>query len=495
MSLKTILEAMRSKMKQKAPPGMEPVVKALKKKKNIDNPFAVAWSMYGESNAANTLKSVLRSTVKALKTTTMKMKCSERGMARVVNIREANAEQSSKEGVREGNIVDVVLITEGLGNRRNMNYYGPEAIDSAPAVFEGKPCFLDHPSESEERDIPERRVRQKCGYFKNCRVETIENAKACIGELHFDLSEDGEQAYLKACTALHYKGDFPGSSSEWIGLSINADGDVEDRTVQWEGETLQVNYVTQFRDAMSCDIVTSPARGGRFLALVESAAGAKPKQEVRPMNKGLKKALEAAQTALEGVDKEKDASKKADKALEATKLFSAFLKEAAKQAYQDESEDEGESENEGESEDENEGEGESDGDSHVVTTHKVVKKTGKAAVPQKDEADDAGDDDHGDDGDDNDDDKDAMEAKRELISKIAKESGIELPKGKLERLAKGSLKEAKAEIADLKTITESVAKKVLKSIEVPTLSMAKVTESDRNGNADGEDSFLDSCIR
>lgn len=29
-----------------APPGMERVVKALKKEAGVDNPFAVAWSMY-----------------------------------------------------------------------------------------------------------------------------------------------------------------------------------------------------------------------------------------------------------------------------------------------------------------------------------------------------------------------------------------------------------------------------------------------------------------
>lgn len=31
-----------------APPGMEPVVKALKKEPSVDNPFAVAWAMYGQ---------------------------------------------------------------------------------------------------------------------------------------------------------------------------------------------------------------------------------------------------------------------------------------------------------------------------------------------------------------------------------------------------------------------------------------------------------------
>ena len=35
-------------VKEEAPPGMEKVVKALKKKKDIDNPYAVAWAMYNK---------------------------------------------------------------------------------------------------------------------------------------------------------------------------------------------------------------------------------------------------------------------------------------------------------------------------------------------------------------------------------------------------------------------------------------------------------------
>ena len=37
-------------VKEEAPPGMEKVVKALKKKKDIDNPYAVAWGIYNKKN-------------------------------------------------------------------------------------------------------------------------------------------------------------------------------------------------------------------------------------------------------------------------------------------------------------------------------------------------------------------------------------------------------------------------------------------------------------
>jgi hypothetical protein len=109
---------------------------------------------------------------------------------------------------------------------------------------------------------------------------------------------------------------------------VNADGDVEKRMVDWEGETLEVNYVTRFTDAMSCDIVTTPARGGKFLALVESIAGAMNKEDT-PMKKGLEKSLEEVRSLLKEASKEKDAKVKATKVTEAHNKFEAFLKEAA----------------------------------------------------------------------------------------------------------------------------------------------------------------------
>ena len=41
-----------NELSQVAPPGMENVVKALKKNKNIDNPWAVAWAMYNKKQKA-----------------------------------------------------------------------------------------------------------------------------------------------------------------------------------------------------------------------------------------------------------------------------------------------------------------------------------------------------------------------------------------------------------------------------------------------------------
>lgn len=395
-----------------------------------------------QANSVATLGSLLKG---------MKLKCSE-----VVRVIESVRDQQAPEGP----MMKVVLITEGLGNRRNMNYYGIEAIRSAPAVFEGKPCYLDHPSESEARDIPERRVRQKCGYFKNCHVEMLESRQSLVGELHFDLSDDGTQGYLKALTSLHYRSEFPGLESEYVGLSINADGEVEDRRVEWEGELLDVNYVARFTDAVSCDIVTSPARGGRFLALVESAAGANPKQE-GPMKKGLEKTLKAAQTALEEADKEKTPDVKATKVAEANKLFKQFLSEAMQAADQDEPE--------------------------VV---KESDKTKDADANKGEEASDAEKKKKADDEKAKD--KDVVESKRIAISALAKEGNVDLTEEKLDKLSALPLSEAKAEIADLKKMVESVTKRVINSVATPSARFAAMNEADRKASGSvNNDLFAD----
>lgn len=223
--------------------------------------------------------------------------------------------------VREGHILKVVLITEGLGNLRNKNYYGPEAIASAPAAFEGGPCFIDHPSESEDKDIPERRVRNKCGYFKNLRIEQVMDRgtgrmlAACVGELHLDLSESGVLAYGKAITALHYQQEFPASPREYIGLSVNADGKAERRTMTIEGRSLAVNYITRFAEGGGADVVTSPARGGRIVAVVEDSTGAAFVREARMF----KKLLQSALATLKLAESEKDAAVKDQKIAEAKK--------------------------------------------------------------------------------------------------------------------------------------------------------------------------------
>jgi len=447
------------------PPGMGPVVRALKKKANVDNPYAVAWSMYGENGKkkkkAKDEAMSLSSAPAVLRGTKKQSYQSARHIYEAVEV--IQAREAAEGSAKEGCIAKVILITEGLGNLRDKNYYGPEAIQSAPAIFEGKPMMVDHPSYSEEKDIPEGRINKTVGYYKNLRVEKMADGRlACVGECHFDLSEEGMNAFQKSRTAVHYKEDFPRSDQEYVGISVNAEGESEPRKMLINGQEMDVNYVMRFVGARSADMVTIPARGGAFVATVESIAGARMKnKEVRMKTV---ERLQTAQAALKEAKKLEDPELRAKKVIEAEKAIESLLKdileatakgkksEAKKEdeaedgesietdpdslSSEDEGEDGergamcGEDEDAADGDDGDDGDGADAGDSHTTVTHKVVKKTGKAALQKQDES--------------------HREAHRLAIKQLISESGIN-PKyfneGKLLRL---SIKEAREYIADKK---------------------------------------------
>jgi hypothetical protein len=417
--------------------------------------------------------------------------------------------QDSTDAIPKGPMVKVVLISEGLGNRRDMNYYGPEALASAPAAFEGTHCFLNHPSYSEEQDIPERRVQDMCGFFKNVKVESIEGIRSVMGELHFDISESGMIGYQKLCTALRYQSEFPDSDKEYVGLSVNADGVSEEREMEIDGEPVVANYVTQFTDAMSCDIVTIPARGGKALALVESAAGANiRKKEVRKM---IVKRLQAAQSALKEAAKIDDADKRKDKLSEAQKAIESLLKEVLEAARKEaknaeKKEDESEAEAEGK-EDEAEVAGKALHKAAVDAAKKKLKGMGEepdaddkdeeeedeaTVVPGKTESKEKCEDEAESEKEAED---MATESARLAVKHLISESGLDAELFDVEVLAKAGLKEAKGEIARMKKVTESVTKKVCAALgDVSPAHLAKISESGKSGSTNNNELFVNCTL-
>ncbi|MFA5937358.1 MAG: hypothetical protein WC822_05810, partial [Candidatus Paceibacterota bacterium] len=87
----------------------------------------------------------------------------------MVNILKTRIRESARllEAMADGaggeKVFKVALISEGLGNLRQKNYYGPEAIDSAREVYEGKCCYINHQDSIEEESLPERDIRDKAG--------------------------------------------------------------------------------------------------------------------------------------------------------------------------------------------------------------------------------------------------------------------------------------------------------------------------------------------
>lgn len=177
---------------------------------------------------------------------------------------------------KKNRIAKVVIISEGLGNLRDRNYYSRQAVESCPNVFNGRQFFVDHPSESEESDRPERSVRDLAGYFFDCEVGRVKDPNtgdilpACFGKLRFANSEPGRLAMEQVAMALEYQKQFPESKDVYAGISINGGGVSHPATVRG----MEVNMVTAIEEAFSADIVTKPARGGRFVALMREAAQA-----------------------------------------------------------------------------------------------------------------------------------------------------------------------------------------------------------------------------
>ncbi len=163
---------------------------------------------------------------------------------------------------------NVIIIAEGMGNRRDKHYYGADTLHDAVLnhIFDGAQAYADHPSASEETDRPERSIRDLFGYYFDSRITESNGRVAISAKLKIQEGQDWAIGLIKE--AIEYSKKFP--DKVYAGISINADGDVAPSEVNGQ----EVNYVHRITDAFSADVVTKPARGGKFLALIESASGA-----------------------------------------------------------------------------------------------------------------------------------------------------------------------------------------------------------------------------
>jgi len=214
---------------------------------------------------------------------------------------------------------EVIIIEVGRGNSRDKHYYGADTIRQAAAdkVFDGSQAYADHPSLQEDIDRPERSIRDLVGYYFNTHVTEVKRkdgtrVPALAASLKIQDGADWAIGLIRE--AIDYNKRYPDKT--YVGISINADGDVSPAVVDNE----QVNYVRRITEAFSADFVTKPARGGKFLALVESSSGSHKQSKGEPVDK---KILESAarlqaQMASGEIDRE-----------ETDALLTALLKEAA----------------------------------------------------------------------------------------------------------------------------------------------------------------------
>lgn len=260
----------------------------------------------------------------------------------------------------------VVIISQGLGNLADKNYYSKEAILSAPPVYEGKKVYFDHPTQSQSQEQPGRSVRETCGHYENCKAV---QGKDGIWELRADLvPEKGSAVIPKIEHAIEYKKKFP--DQDYIGISINGDGEGEqmeyaeflkeckpssiemEKISKVEGQP--VNVIKKLTAAVSADLVTEPGAKGRFLQESEKV---NKKQRRSKMFEAVRKFLLGAEkndkTMLEAAVKDmlqsegdeemkkKEAAEDAAMSQEAETMVKAMLNaKKENKKYEDESESE-----------------------------------------------------------------------------------------------------------------------------------------------------------
>lgn len=149
----------------------------------------------------------------------------------------------------ESGLIKGVIIAEGLS--ANNNFYTLDALRNTGHLFEGRPIFVDHPSKTEQRDRPERSVRDIAGVIRSTEMGYNKEGK---NALRFTGYISKAEAELRTKIAEGLVGD----------LSIMAFG-----TGKRDPKS-GVFMVEAFTDAFSVDLVTFAAAGGEVETLFES---------------------------------------------------------------------------------------------------------------------------------------------------------------------------------------------------------------------------------
>jgi len=153
--------------------------------------------------------------------------------------------------VRQDNTIDLKLIAPGWGSS---GYYSAELLreDGPKAWAPGTHMYLDHPTESESKERPERSVKDLAGVIVSV-PEFREKGAA------------GPGLYAKASVLPPYK-DVIEALAPHIGVSIRAHGSFS----PGEAEGREGRIINHIAKGESVDFVTKPGAGGKVLALMES---------------------------------------------------------------------------------------------------------------------------------------------------------------------------------------------------------------------------------
>lgn len=198
---------------------------------------------------------------------------------------------------KQGKAYDATVIREGPGNPNDRNAYSKEALRQAvtKGLFEGLQAYANHPTVSEERERPERDVRQLVGHFREARF--VDGNPAEVRAKFVPITGPG----YEWVTSLIESALAAPKGRPLIGISIDGYGDAPD-TQEIAGR--KYNIVREITHLGSAAIVTRAGAGGQFhRRLSESLAGVRERPvamelTAKKLQKRVREALEQLGDAL-----------------------------------------------------------------------------------------------------------------------------------------------------------------------------------------------------
>ncbi len=173
--------------------------------------------------------------------------------ARVMESCEIDIQEVTNEGIAQG-IVPIRIIVPGFNTSKG-RYYSEQAVHDAAVIFDGAKMYADHPTEAEEKNRPERSIRDWVATLHETKVSEAGNA---VGVAHINAG------WLKEkIQNLFEQGDL-----QHLGTSINAVGKGTNQTIEGHKTVLVENLVKS--TFQSVDFVTEAGAGGQA-GLRESA--------------------------------------------------------------------------------------------------------------------------------------------------------------------------------------------------------------------------------
>jgi len=166
--------------------------------------------------------------------------------SRCIESFEVGIEEATAEGVANG-IIPIRIIKPGF-NVGQGRYYADKAVQDAAEIFEGSKMFADHPTKTEQRDLPERSIRNWVATVKNAKVSQYGNA---VAEAHIHVPWMKELA----------QGLYDQGNLKELGVSINAVGKGVREKVQGVKTFLVESLIKS--PSQSVDFVTTPGAGGQ----------------------------------------------------------------------------------------------------------------------------------------------------------------------------------------------------------------------------------------